>query len=497
MIGSRRRTRSSINVWPGYVDALSALLMLIIFMLLIYVVSQLYLSQTLSDRDSELARLNSRLQEISRLLGLEQEETAALENEMAAVQNRFSESLALNDTLREELEEEKARRLEQQYNAEAQALRVEDLGKAVARAESELEDEEQLTASQRAIIQQLSNQIAALQDQLGRITAALRLQEDLTAEKEAELEEVGKRLNTLLAERVNELERYQSEFFARLRDILQDNENIRIVGDRFLLPSELLFASGSASLGQEGQQELDKLAEVLLDVVDAIPEDIDWILRIDGHTDRIPINTEAFPSNWELSTARAVAVVRYLASAGVPQNRMVAAGFGEFFPVASGGSAEALRQNRPCPPEETFEEPGFPHVGNGQVGVILKRLAPELLGVIEVGNFFPFLCAVGIVVSTEPVFHEFLFPEIQGAANNAKQLVIAVPADGNGQFGGQVDMRLKRGHFLFVENNTVARAFLAGHTGFFQGFDAFWHVPMAEVLLLLVVDRGGDPAILG
>ena len=309
-------------------------------------VSQLYLSQTLSDRDSELARLNSRLQEISRLLGLEQEETAALENEMAAVQNRFSESLALNDTLREELEEEKARRLEQQYNAEAQALRVEDLGKAVARAESELEDEEQLTASQRAIIQQLSNQIAALQDQLGRITAALRLQEDLTAEKESELEEVGKRLNTLLAERVNELERYQSEFFARLRDILQDNENIRIVGDRFLLPSELLFASGSASLGQEGQQELDKLAEVLLDVVDAIPEDIDWILRIDGHTDRIPINTEAFPSNWELSTARAVAVVRYLASAGVPQNRMVAAGFGEFFPVASGGSAEALRQNR-------------------------------------------------------------------------------------------------------------------------------------------------------
>ena len=346
MIGSRRRTRSSINVWPGYVDALSALLMLIIFMLLIYVVSQLYLSQTLSDRDSELARLNSRLQEISRLLGLEQEETAALENEMAAVQNRFSESLALNDTLREELEEEKARRLEQQYNAEAQALRVEDLGKAVARAESELEDEEQLTASQRTIIQQLSNQIAALQDQLGRITAALRLQEDLTAEKEAELEEVGKRLNTLLAERVNELERYQSEFFARLRDILQDNENIRIVGDRFLLPSELLFASGSASLGQEGQQELDKLAEVLLDVVDAIPEDIDWILRIDGHTDRIPINTKAFPSNWELSTARAVAVVRYLASAGVPQNRMVAAGFGEFFPVASGGSAEALRQNR-------------------------------------------------------------------------------------------------------------------------------------------------------
>lgn len=346
MIGSRRRTRSTINVWPGYVDALSALLMLIIFMLLIYVVSQLYLSQTLSDRDTELARLNSRLEEISRLLGLEREQTAALEKEMTAVQSSYSQSLALNDELREKLEEEKAQRLQQQYNAEAQALRVEDLQQAVSGAETRLEDEEQLTASQRAIIQQLSNQISALQDQLSRITAALRLQEDLTAEKQAELEEVGRRLNTLLAERVNELERYQSEFFGRLREILQDNENIRIVGDRFLLPSELLFASGSASLGEEGQQELDKLAKLLLDVASAIPEDIDWILRIDGHTDRIPINTEEFPSNWELSTARAVAVVRYLASQGVPQNRMVAAGFGEFFPVASGNSAQALQQNR-------------------------------------------------------------------------------------------------------------------------------------------------------
>ncbi|MCR8913464.1 peptidoglycan -binding protein [Marinobacter panjinensis] len=346
MIGSRRRTRSNINVWPGYVDALSALLMLIIFMLLIYVVSQLYLSQTLSDRDSELARLNTQLAEISRLLGLEQEQTAALEEEMATVQSSYSKSLALNDELRAEIEEERAQRLAQQYNAEAQALKVEDLQRAVSGAEAELEDEEKLSASQRAFIQQLSNQIAALQDQLSRITAALRLQEDLTAEKQAELEEVGKRLNTLLAERVNELERYQSEFFGRLREILQDNENIRIVGDRFLLPSELLFASGSASLGEEGQRELDKLAEVLLDVASAIPDDIDWILRIDGHTDRIPINTEEFPSNWELSTARAVAVVRYLASEGVPQTRMVAAGFGEFFPVDEGNSAEALQRNR-------------------------------------------------------------------------------------------------------------------------------------------------------
>ena len=174
----------------------------------------------------------------------------------------------------------------------------------------------------------------------------LKSRGQLTSEKDAELQRVGKRLNTLLAERVNQLERYQSEFFGRLREILSDNENVRIVGDRFLLPSELLFASASASLGPAGKVELDKLARVLLNVVEEIPDDIEWILRIDGHTDLIPINTAEFPSNWELSTARAVAVVRYLSEQGVPDKRMVAAGFGEFFPVAQGNSAQALQKNR-------------------------------------------------------------------------------------------------------------------------------------------------------
>lgn len=329
MIGYRRRARSAINIWPGFVDALSALLMLVIFMLLVYVVSQLYLSQTLSDRDSELARLNSRLAEISSLLGLEEERNDALEHEMQRVQRQLGESLSLNDQLETELEQTQEHAISRQNDLEA-----------------ELDQEQRLADSQRALLQQLSDRIGALQQQLATITRALELQEEQTAEKSQELEDVSRRLNTLLAERVNQLQQYQSEFFGRLRQILQDNENIRVVGDRFLLPSELLFASGSASLGPSGRQELDKLARVLLDVVGKIPDDIDWILRIDGHTDRIPISTPAFPSNWELSTARAVAVVRYLAEQGVPQDRMAAAGFGEFFPVADGTSEEALRKNR-------------------------------------------------------------------------------------------------------------------------------------------------------
>ncbi len=339
MIGSKRRSRSATNVWPGYVDALSALLMLVIFMLLVYVVSQLYLSQTLSDRNTELARLNQRLNEISQLLGLEQSKTEALEQQMAAVQDDYSDALARNEDLQTRLDASRNQLMQQSADAEARAARL-------ASMNEELEEQDQLSASQQAMILRLSNQIASLQAQLRQITAALKLQKEETAEKEDELEDVSRRLNTLLAERVNQLEQYQSEFFSRLRNILATNENIRVVGDRFLLPSELLFASGSAQLGEEGKRELDKLAEVLLDVVASIPGDIDWILRIDGHTDLIPINTPQFPSNWELSTARAVAVVRYLAAQGVPERRMVAAGFGEFFPVASGTTPDALQKNR-------------------------------------------------------------------------------------------------------------------------------------------------------
>ena len=339
MIGSRRRSRSTTNVWPGYVDALSALLMLVIFMLLVYVVSQLFLSQTLSDRNSELAQLNQRLNEISQLLGLEKNKTDALEQQILTVQSNFSDSLAQNEGLQERLDASRNRLMQQTADAEARAERL-------ANMNQELDDKDQLSSSQQNMILRLSSQIASLQNQLRQITKALKLQKEMTADKDGELEDVSRRLNTLLAERVNELEQYQSEFFSRLRNILAANENIRIVGDRFLLPSELLFASGSAQLGPEGKRELDKLAGVLLEVVKTIPADLDWILRIDGHTDVIPINTPQFPSNWELSTARAVAVVRYLADQNVPQKRMAAAGFGEFFPVADGTTPDALQKNR-------------------------------------------------------------------------------------------------------------------------------------------------------
>ncbi|WP_417581580.1 peptidoglycan -binding protein [Nitrincola sp.] len=374
MLGSGRRQRSQINAWPGYVDALSALLMLVIFMLMIYMVSQLYLSQALSDRDSELVQLSSRLNEISRLLMLEEERTEQLTAELTSLRSSYQQSLSreeamqqaldsllgdLNDSeqahqqiasrateLETQLEQERTAFMQLRTLADEQEGQITGLTSRIQSSDTALREEQELTASQQDFILQLTQRIDALQEQLKQISAALQLQETISAEREVEIAGLGQRLNRLLAERVNQLERYQSEFFGRLRDILEDNENIRIVGDRFLLPSELFFASGSAELGASGRAELNKFAALLLEIAAKIPDDVDWILRVDGHTDRLPINTPAFPSNWELSTARAVAVVRYLASQGVPQKHMAAAGFGEFYPVDSGNSAEALQRNR-------------------------------------------------------------------------------------------------------------------------------------------------------
>lgn len=360
MHGSGRRQRSQINAWPGYVDALSALLMLVIFMLMIYMVSQMYLSQTLSDRDSELANLNSRLNEISRLLMLEEQRSEQLVAELTTLRSAYQQSLSREEAMQQALDtllveltdsEETQQRIsvrtaELESELEQQRRALTQLQSISEAQQTALQEEETLTASQQDFIVQLTQRIDALQEQLKQISAALQLQETRVSERDIEIAGLGERLNRALAERVNQLERYQSEFFGRLRDLLEANENIRIVGDRFLLPSELFFASGSAELGIEGRAELDKLARLLLEISTSIPEDIDWILRVDGHTDRIPINTPTFPSNWELSTARAVSVVRYLSSQGVPQRHMAAAGFGEFYPVNTGNNADALQQNR-------------------------------------------------------------------------------------------------------------------------------------------------------
>jgi chemotaxis protein MotB len=161
-----------------------------------------------------------------------------------------------------------------------------------------------------------------------------------------QIADLGRRLNVALANKVQELASYRSEFFGRLREILGNRPDIRIVGDRFVFQSEVLFTPGSADLGPEAKSELDLLAGALRDVAAKIPPEIPWVLRVDGHTDKRPISTPQFPSNWELSTARAIAVTKYLISQGIPPSRLAAAGFGEFQPIDTAEGEDAFRKNR-------------------------------------------------------------------------------------------------------------------------------------------------------
>jgi chemotaxis protein MotB len=428
------------------VDALSALLMLVIFTLLIFTLAQLFLSEILSNRDRELGELNDRLAEISSLLDLEQQKNweldtqeklkqqlqmmlslqqeidtlqqlrsklekeigalalavkkraqqieilqgseralqgtvaereqqiaelqqgletmqirlagqaariAALEQDSKATLGRLSESTAQVGALRDrtrrleaQLADEQERTLLAQKKIDQKELRIEDLVTLTVASEEALKEKKKLSYEARAQIDRLNHQIAALREQLDLVGRALSLAEARNSSQKVELTDLGKRLNTLLAKQVNELKRYRSEFFGRLREVLGDNPDIRVVGDRFVLPSELLFASGSAELGEQGKRELTKLAVTLRQISEKISPEVNWVLRVDGHTDRRPIHTAQFPSNWELSTARAVSVVRYLARQGIPASRMAATGFGEFHPVDPADTPEAFQRNR-------------------------------------------------------------------------------------------------------------------------------------------------------
>jgi chemotaxis protein MotB len=227
--------------------------------------------------------------------------------------------------------------------AALQSLR-DELMKKVGNYETE---KEEITSEAQKRVELLNQQILALRQQLSDLATALDISEAKSKQQEVQIADLGKRLNLALASKVEELARYRSEFFGRLREILGNREDIQIVGDRFVFQSEVFFDSASAELGPEGREQLDVLATTLILLMAEIPEDLDWVLRIDGHTDSRPIRgSRDYPSNWELSTARAVAVVKYLASRGIPPDRLAAAGFAEFRPLDTGDTEEAYRKNR-------------------------------------------------------------------------------------------------------------------------------------------------------
>ena len=192
----------------------------------------------------------------------------------------------------------------------------------------------------------MNQQLLALRRQIAALSDALDVSQKKSVESDKTIKDLGARLNTALAQQVQELKRYRSDFFGRLRELLKDRKDIRVVGDRFVFESEVLFPSGSATLTPEGTGAMDKMAEAIVELQKEIPSDIDWALQINGHTDARPISNPEFRSNWELSTARASSVVKYLVSHGVPPDRLVAAGYAEFQPIDAGASEEAFQKNR-------------------------------------------------------------------------------------------------------------------------------------------------------
>jgi len=328
MLSRSRRRFNGIDYWPGFVDALSTLLLVVTFLMVLFMVAQYFVAQEASGKDTALARLQRQIAQMADLLSLERSQKKTALDESASLKA----SLAAAEAEKKRL----SGLLGSGTSTEARVVAV----------TKELDDQKGLTAQALAQVELLNQQILALRKQLAALENSLGDADKRDKQAQAQIADLGQRLNVALAKRVQELSQYRSTFFGELKRSLGERDDIQVVGDRFVFQSEIFFDSGSADLAPQGYAELDKLAAALKDLETRIPKDLNWVLRIDGHTDIRPISTVSFRSNWELSSSRAISVVKYLIAKGVPPNRLVAAGFGEYQPLSSGVSEADLRRNR-------------------------------------------------------------------------------------------------------------------------------------------------------
>ena len=322
---ARRRQRRTLDIWPGFVDALATLLMVIIFVLLVFVLGQYFLGNALSGSEQANSRLTRELAALAEQLSLEKKATADLSADVSRLNGQLEASTAEREQLSHDVAALEA------LKADLEA-RVTELGGKLGDADAE-----------RALLKQ---QIEAVRAELAKVAAALDISDKQVSSQKAQIVDLGVRLNLALANKVEELKKYRSEFFGKLRQVLGDRPGIRVEGDRFVFQSELLFDTGSAELGKDGVEQVRRLASTLKQLQKEIPKDIPWVLRVDGHTDRRPIVSGRYPSNWELSTTRAITVIRTLIANGVPADHLAAAGFGEFQPLDAADTEAAYARNR-------------------------------------------------------------------------------------------------------------------------------------------------------
>jgi chemotaxis protein MotB len=332
MARGRSRRIEYADFWPGYVDVLSTLLLVVIFLMSIFMLAQYFASQEASGKDTALKRLTRQITELTSLLALEKGKSKSAQDELSALQATLS-------SLRDENTKLSGFAVTGDEQAKAAKARISGLAE-------DLEKQKNISNEALAKVDFLNQQLLSLRRQIAALNEALEASEKKDAESQTRIKDLGARLNAALARQVQELQRYRSDFFGRLRELLKGRKDIKVVGDRFVFESEVLFPSGSATLTPEGLSAMDQIATAIIALEREIPKEINWALQVDGHTDIRPIASAQFPSNWDLSTARAISVVRYLISRGVDPTRLVAAGYGEFRPLTKGTDEASLQQNR-------------------------------------------------------------------------------------------------------------------------------------------------------
>ncbi len=362
------RRRHVDYTWPGFVDALSSLLMVIIFVLMIFVLSQFFLSQKMNGQDEALVKLKTNLIELSELLSIERNVTIELtssltifENKINIIQNKLEQEKIKNDNNKEKIQEnEKTIRLSKIKISELEEIlnkKIEEvltskntiisLENNLQKRKSEVEIKTDILKANKEEINKLTAASIQLRNKLSQIQTLLTAYKAKDKKDNVKTLNIGKDLNSALARRVEELQKFKSEFFGRVKELIKDRPEIRIVGDRFVFQSEVLFSIGSVEIGPKGQLEMVTLASTLVEIEKSLPTDIDWILQIEGHTDNLPVKEgQTYKDNWELSTKRALSVLRFLIKQGINPSRLSASGYGSFQPIDINNNANARKKNR-------------------------------------------------------------------------------------------------------------------------------------------------------
>ena len=368
MISNKIRRRHVDYTWPGFVDALSSLLMVIIFVLMIFVLSQFFLSQKMSGQDEALVKLKSNLIELSELLSLERESNIALTSDLSILEKKiiglkeqFEKEKIVNDRNNEELKnnvniinfnENKIKELDAILNKKIQEAKLYsknmiDLSQNLEKKEGKIKKKDALLRASQEEVNKLTRASIQLRNKLSQLQTLLSAYKAKDKKEKIKTLNIGKDLNSALARKVEELQRFKSEFFGRVRELIKGRPEIRVVGDRFVFQSEVLFSTGSVEIGPKGQLEMVRLAATLMEIEKSLPTDIDWILQIEGHTDNLPVkNGQIYKDNWELSTKRALSVLRYLIKQGIKPSRLSASGYGSFQPVDKKNNPQARKKNR-------------------------------------------------------------------------------------------------------------------------------------------------------